>query len=47
MIAHRLSTVKTADRIACIDFGKVVETGIHDELIEKQGFYFNLVKAQL
>ena len=47
MIAHRLSTVRTADRIACIDFGQVVETGTHEELINKQSVYFNLVKAQL
>merc|ERR1712048_936005 len=46
MIAHRLSTVRTADRIACIDFGQVVETGTHDELIAKQSVYYNLVKAQ-
>ena len=47
MIAHRLSTVRTADRIACIDFGQVVETGTHEELINKQSVYYNLVKAQL
>ena len=47
MIAHRLSTVRTADRIACIDFGQVVETGTHAELIAKKSVYFNLVKAQL
>jgi len=47
MIAHRLSTVRTADRIACIDYGQVVETGTHSELIAKQGVYYNLVKAQL
>jgi len=47
MIAHRLSTVKTADRIACIDNGQVVETGTHSELLDKKGVYYNLVKAQL
>jgi len=47
MIAHRLSTVKTADRIACIDNGQVVETGAHTALLNKKGVYYNLVKAQL
>ncbi len=47
VVAHRLSTVKNADQIIVIESGKVVETGTHTELIEKQGTYFNLVKNQL
>ena len=47
IVAHRLSTIKSADVIVVIDKGIVVETGGHDELVEKRGFYYNLVKAQL
>ncbi|KXS19178.1 P-loop containing nucleoside triphosphate hydrolase protein [Gonapodya prolifera JEL478] len=46
IIAHRLSTVKKADRIVVLDHGKVVETGSHNELLDKNGTYANLVKAQ-
>lgn len=47
VVAHRLSTVKNADQIVVLDGGKVVETGNHDSLIEKQGAYYNLVRNQL
>ena len=47
VVAHRLSTVKNADQIIVLDNGKVVETGNHALLIEKQGAYYNLVKNQL
>jgi ATP-binding cassette subfamily B protein len=47
IIAHRLSTVKNADQIVVLHKGEIVETGIHEELIEKQGYYFRLVKNQL
>ena len=47
VVAHRLSTVKNADQIIVLDNGKVVETGNHASLIEKQGAYYNLVKNQL
>lgn len=47
VVAHRLSTVKNADQIIVLDNGKVVETGNHASLIEKQGTYYNLVKNQL
>ncbi len=47
VVAHRLSTVKNAEQIVVLDSGKVVETGNHASLIEKQGTYYNLVKNQL
>ncbi len=46
MIAHRLSTVRNADRIHVIDAGRVVETGSHDVLVSKGGLYARLAKAQ-
>ncbi|KAL2338227.1 hypothetical protein Fmac_012673 [Flemingia macrophylla] len=47
VIAHRLSTVKTADTVAVISDGQVVESGTHDELLIKNGVYTALVKRQL
>lgn len=47
IVAHRLSTVRDADKIIVIDSGRVVETGTHETLIETRGAYFNLVKNQL
>lgn len=47
IIAHRLSTVRNADKIVVIDKGRIVEEGTHRELVEKQGHYFNLVRNQL
>jgi subfamily B ATP-binding cassette protein MsbA len=46
LIAHRLSTVKGADRIYVIDKGQVVETGTHAELVRHKGLYARLAKAQ-
>ncbi len=46
-IAHRLSTLKNADRIAVIDGHKIVELGTHNELLKLKGIYFGLVMAQL
>jgi len=46
LIAHRLSTVRHADRIYVIDRGKVVETGSHASLVRKRGLYARLAQAQ-
>lgn len=46
-IAHRLSTLKDADRLVVIDGHHIAEIGTHNELMEKQGIYYGLVTAQL
>ncbi len=45
-IAHRLSTLRNADRLIVVDDGKVTEEGTHAELIEKKGTYFKLMELQ-
>jgi ATP-binding cassette subfamily B protein len=45
-IAHRLSTLRNADRLLVIDDGKVAEFGTHDELLAKKGIYHRLVEMQ-
>ena len=42
VIAHRLSTVRNSDVIICLDHGRVIERGTHDELIAKRGYYYQL-----
>lgn len=46
IVAHRLSTITHADQILVIDHGKLEERGTHDELMKKQGVYFNLFQVQ-
>ena len=46
VIAHRLSTIRSCDRIIALDKGRIVESGSYDELIEKDGFFAELVKRQ-
>lgn len=47
VVAHRLSTVKNADKIVVLDKGAIAEEGTHRELTEKRGLYYQLVKNQL
>jgi len=47
IVAHRLSTVRNANKIVVLDSGRVIETGSHDSLIANKGAYYNLVKNQL
>lgn len=47
IVAHRLSTVQKADNIVVMEAGKVIESGTHQELTEKRGAYYTLVKNQL
>ena len=46
VVAHRLSTIKDADKILVMNDGKVIEIGNHNELLLKKGFYYNLYKSQ-
>jgi len=46
MIAHRLSTIREADNIIVLDHGHIMEQGSHQQLMEKKGIYYGLVKAQ-
>jgi len=43
-VAHKLSTIMDFDKIVALQNGKIVEIGTHDELMEKQGYYYKLVK---
>ena len=46
VIAHRLSTIQKADKIIVLEKGKIIESGIHKELMNNDGVYSNLVKMQ-
>ena len=46
IIAHRLSTVRDADKIIVIDDGQIIEQGTHEELLEQKGYYYNTLNTQ-
>ena len=46
MIAHRLSTLRKANKIIVVDKGKILEMGTPEELMEKQGKYYKLIQIQ-
>ena len=46
MIAHRLKTVRNADKIFVVDKGKIVQEGSHDQLMQKEGIYKNFILAR-
>ena len=46
IIAHRLSTIRHADLILVVRDGKIIEQGKHEELLEKQGYYYHLCRQQ-
>ena len=47
IISHRLSTIQSADEIAYLEHGRVVEQGTHDELMQNRGAYYHLVTTQV
>ena len=46
IVAHRLSTIRSADRILVIRGGKITESGTHKELLKLRGYYYNLYTTQ-
>ncbi|MDF2719868.1 MAG: multidrug transporter ATP-binding protein, partial [Paenibacillus sp.] len=46
VIAHRLSTIREADQILVINGGEIIERGTHHELLQRQGFYYELYTSQ-
>ena len=46
VIAHRLSTIRNADKILALKDGEIIESGTHDELLEKNGSYASLYNSQ-
>ncbi len=47
IVAHRLSTVKNANKIVVLEGGRIIEEGTHEDLVQKRGSYFSLIKNQL
>ena len=47
IVAHRLSTIRSADKIVALNNGLVAEVGTHKELMKQKSFYYNLVTAQI
>jgi ATP-binding cassette subfamily B protein len=47
LIAHRVSTIKNADRILVLDNGEIIEQGTHNKLMALKGVYFDLFEKQL
>lgn len=47
VIAHRLSTIRNADRIYCLDKGRIVQSGTYDELMSQEGFFKELARRQI
>jgi ATP-binding cassette subfamily B protein len=45
-IAHRLSTLRNANRLVVMEGGRIIETGTHEELMQKEGHFYELVKLQ-
>ncbi|MDD6302611.1 MAG: ABC transporter ATP-binding protein [Bacillales bacterium] len=46
IVAHRLSTIQHANNIICLQNGKIIEQGTHQELLKKHGYYYNLYRLQ-
>jgi len=47
IVAHRLSTIKRADRIVVLENGEIVEEGTHNELLKLGGVYLRIIKWQI
>ena len=47
IVAHRLSTIKHADKIVVLQHGRIIEVGTHDELMRLRGHYFSLFNLQV
>lgn len=47
IVAHRLSTIRGADRIAVIDHGGMAEFGTYEELMKKKGLFYEMQKMQM
>lgn len=44
IVAHRLSTIRNADKIIVLGKGRLIEQGTHDELMAQKGYYYNILK---